>query len=454
MTRPVVSVRLPRDSPAAAYALTVLLDLLGLEQRPATRDADLVYGDGDGRCRIPAGPARGWDDPRPQVSEDEGLPLIHLPGGPARRRSGPAALGFDTLYATYALLTGPWEVADPADVVGCPIAADGWLARSGLLGEPLVHRYAEAIREALSEAQVPSAPRRRPTIVLTHDVDDNFRHLFGVRERYWRLRRDVAARRRTAVRRAAGLVREVARRGPDPNDRFADWCAWHRRWRSRPTFFVASFGLFREGADDLDVAYDVRHAAVSALLRRVREDGAEIGIHFSLGAKTSVERLRLERESLEQVVGAPVRVARHHWWALGVPPERTLALHGEAGIAVDCSLGFNDRAGFRRGIAAPFRPLDPARNGPADVLALPTAAMDAALFGGGRPAAEGLAELRSLYRRVKDVGGALVLDWHVHSANPATIPHAAATLRTFVDEAVADGASLRTPLELVSEASG
>ena len=75
-------------------------------------------------------------------------------------------------------------------------------------------------------------------------------------------------------------------------------------------------------------------------------------------------------------MGAPVRSARHHWWALGCPPDATLAAHAAAGIRVDCSLGFNDRIGFRRGIAYPFRPFDRNRRQPIPVWELPTAAMD------------------------------------------------------------------------------
>ena len=117
-----VTVRMPEDQPRAGYALGVLLDLLGLRPRASDGEAQIVYGAGAGPCRIAAGPATGWDEPRPQVTRDDGLPIVHLPGGPAGRRADDGALGFDVLYATFALLTGPWETADPVDEVGCPIA--------------------------------------------------------------------------------------------------------------------------------------------------------------------------------------------------------------------------------------------------------------------------------------------------------------------------------------------
>jgi hypothetical protein len=437
-----VAVSLPAGAVRARYALGVLLSLLGIAMREAPRGepAEVAYGDRPGRLRIPAGAVDGWDDPAPNVRRVDGLPVLERSSSTPASRDGP--IGFDLLYATYACLTAPWERTDPADEVGCPVASAGWLARNGLLEEPLVHRYAMLLGDALG-----AVPARRPAIVLTHDVDDNFGHLFGRRQRWEFLRRDLAAGRPAAsARRLLGLVRSSLVRGRDPNDRFEDWAAWHAKWGSRPTYFAASHGLFEPGSARQDVPYDLRHPEVRAVLRRAREEGAEIGVHLSIGARSSAAKLRAEREALEDAVNGPVRSARHHWWALGRPPEPTWRLHGQAGIELDCSLGFNDRAGFRRGIAAPFHPFDTAANRALPVLALPTIAMDAAV------AAEA-EELRRLWRSVDGVGGTLVLDWHVHSANPRALPGAAAALRAFVDEALAHGARMLTPLELLGESA-
>jgi hypothetical protein len=175
----------------------------------------------------------------------------------------------------------------------------------------------------------------------------------------------------------------------------------------------------------------------------VADSGAEIGVHFSIHARESPARLRAEREALEDVAGTPVRSARHHWWALGRPPEPTWRGHAEAGIALDCSLGFNDAPGFRRGICVPFRPFDPQSELPLDLHVLPTVAMDAAL-----PPGQITEELRSLRQLVELARGALVLDWHVHAANPDALPGALHGLRTFLRETALE---LRTPLELLDE---
>jgi hypothetical protein len=434
------------DTLRARYAADVLLGLLRCSSHDAAdgEKPDLVYGQArSGRVRIPAGPQGDWDDPEPSLSWDEGLAIVHRREGPRRKRDS-HGLGFDALYATYACAAGVWEGADPVDEVGCPIGPEGWLGRNGLLSEPLVHRYAESLAEALGLV----IPQREPIIVLTHDVDDNFAHLFGLRESWTRFRRELRAGRPSAIRRAAGLTRRALRPSRrDPNDRFDEWMQLAAERSVRPCFFVASYGLFERGASAHDVAYDIRRAEVTDTLRALRNAGAEIGLHLSLGASADPDNVRKERERLEETIGGSIRSARHHWWALGAQPARSLRAQANAGIVVDCSFGLNDRAGFRRGIAAPFHPFDPEREQPVPIWSLPTVAMDAAVSRGD--AEEELATLKALYTSLRGVGGCLVLDWHVHSLNPVAMPGAASLLLRFLDWAQERGACMSTPLEAV-----
>jgi hypothetical protein len=408
------------DSPRARYALDVLLGLLGLRARDALpgESAVISYGGSDAAIQIAAGSQEDWDDPDPQPSGVAGLPE-------------------DLLYATYACLTAPWEQVDPRNEVGTPIAADGWLHRHGLLDEPHVHRYAAALAKRLQRGRLP-----QPALVLTHDVDEHFGHLFGRRESLTRLRREFP--HASSVRRAAGLARRLLRRGRDPNDRWDEWRELVRDWSGQATFFAASYNLFDAGAARFDVAYDVRRPEVARELRGLAEAGADIGIHFSLQARNSAEQVRRERERLEEALGMPICSSRHHWWALGERPWRTLRMHAQAEMTIDCSFGFNDLPGFRRGIAAPFRPFDPERQEVLPILCLPTTAMDRC--------ANDPAALARLLEISIATGGALVLDWHAHVLNPAALPGARDALFHLVGLAQEHSVQLRTPLELAASA--
>ena len=207
---------------------------------------------------------------------------------------------------------------------------------------------------------------------------------------------------------------------------------------------MASYNLFDAGAGRFDVAYDVRRQEVARELGALAEAGAEIGIHFSLQARDSAEQVRRERERLEEALGMPIRSSRHHWWALGERPWRTLRAHAQAAMTIDCSFGFNDLPGFRRGIAAPFRPFDPERQEALPILCLPTTAMDRC--------ASDPATLERLLEICIAAGGVLVLDWHAHVLNPAALPGAREALFHVVRLARERDVRLSTPLALAASA--
>ena len=303
-----------------------------------------------------------------------------------------AGSGTSTSCTRHACLTAPWERVDPADEVGCPIAAEGWLARNGLLGEPLVHRYAALLGEVLGRK-----PKRRAAVVLTHDVDDAFGHLFGRRERWVRLRREPS------LRRAASLARATLTRRAD-SDRFEAWTA-------RPTFFFAARGVF-DGGDPRDVAYDIGHPRVRETIRRLAGRGAEIGVHFSISSAGSAEEMRAERERLEE--SRPCRFAARGTTGGPSPPAAPMPRRESTSTSRSGSTTAPVPARDR----GPVSPLPPQTERAADVWALPTVAMDAAVGEAG--------ELAALWATVQAAGGLLVLDWHVHAANPRSgLPHRA-----------------------------
>lgn len=452
-------IRVAVDIPSARveWALGVLLSLLGMRWTvvPAGSDADLAYGRprNGARAVIWAGPQTGWDDPRPTLDRSGDVPYVRLPEDHGWPGDGPATMvPFDAAYATYAALTAPWEDLDPADEVGCPIGAESWLAHQGLLERPVVHDYAAALRTALDAAGLPAGTPQSTSIVLTHDVDSNFGHLFARRESVALLRRDLAARRPEALRRLAGLGRRaLGPYGSDPNDRWEEWLELAASHGGRPTFFVASYGLFDAGSLRHDPPYDARRPEVREVLRDLIASGAEVGIHFSLQARAGADQVRAECDRLAEVLDAPVRSARHHWWAVGRPPERVLDWQSRAGIEVDCSLGYNDVVGFRRGIAAPFHPFDREADRPLDLWELPTVAMDLAVHDGSRTAVDAEAMLLRVLECAKSVRGALVLDWHAHALNPTRLNGSGAGLRALLDSPSCDGVPVRTPLELVRD---
>jgi peptidoglycan/xylan/chitin deacetylase (PgdA/CDA1 family) len=252
----------------------------------------------------------------------------------------------------------------------------------------------------------------RFAVALTHDVDVPWRWTrIGLLGAAARLKgHALGGRVGPTVHEARGLARVPLHklRGTDPNWRFTEIAAQERGHDVRSTFFLmAGHGHRADGA--APEAYDrLRPRLVETLL----EGGAEVGLHGSYLAAEDLERLARERALLAQLDG-PLIGHRYHY--LRVDPHRNLAPLAGVGFRYDTSLGFPDALGFRAGIAHPFRPWDFAQDGPADLVEVPLAAMDATLAEeryAGLSAAEAKPRVLELLDRAAEQGGAFSILWH------------------------------------------
>jgi hypothetical protein len=124
--------------------------------------------------------------------------------------------------------------------------------------------------------------------------------------------------------------------------------------------------------------------------------------------------MRAERERVEASLGAPVTSCRQHW--LRFSWERTWRAQQEAGFALDTTLGFNDRAGFRNGAALQYHPWDEASGRPLALAALPVVLMDSHVYDyEDLTEAERQRDMRDWVEEVLCVGGQASVIWHPHA---------------------------------------
>ena len=338
--------------------------------------------------RVPAVGDLGWIR-----AEGEAWPV---PVGPA----GAATTG-DAVAGAAWWLAGLQERAGPRDEHGrAPFAASLQARLGDGPGGPL-RPAVDAARAALADElgrrgiDVPGrtwggAPW---AVALSHDLD--------------------AVRTRRLAAGLAGLARgrpaEAARRAFGPDRRRAsvdELRALGRRHRSPATWFV------KPGAwapQDLPGTLD---DALVRTLRRWRDaDHAEVGWHPGYGAHDHPGRLATEAARFERAFGAAPRLARTHFlrWSEPATP-RLLAAQG---VAVDSTLGWSERPGFRRATAQPFRLFDAEAGRATGLWEMPLAVMDTTLADhlGLDPDAVGAA-LRAVFDAARQRGGVAVVLWH------------------------------------------
>lgn len=171
-------------------------------------------------------------------------------------------------------------------------------------------------------------------------------------------------------------------------------------------------GLLRSPKSLLfDPGYDIAESELRQLLTKLAGDGWQMGVHQSFGAWADFERMRAEKVRVEQALNQPVTTCRQHW--LRFAWDKTWYAQKNAGFALDTTLGFNDRPGFRVGAALRFNPLWDAMG--SDFEVMPMVLMDAHLY--DYLDLDGVQRERELHRWLDEIyfvrGQASVI-WHTH----------------------------------------
>ncbi len=351
------------------------------------------------------------------------VPLWHSDGSP------------DLVGSAFYWLAGLDELRTrQRDTHGRVRSADSLLVQSGNATRPLADVYRRWLLSKAHAAQLSLVDDAGWSFCATHDIDALRKWRPGI---VWREvgQRAVANRLGESmgrrVRRLASALGGVLTPG-DPYAlapmQLADAAA---RYGARATF------LFKADARSI---YDVPYPVPHGVLARLRQRGHEIGLHPSHASFDDPSALMREADR----VGLSGRYAhRAHYLRYDVL--RSPGLLAQAGVSVDSTLGWSDRAGFRRATARPFRLFDLLSGEPTQVVEIPLALMDGALFNRQHLSpVRARAVTQDVLDQAQRSGGAVAGLWHHHTFDaddaPGWADHFERTLRT----AAESGANLCT----------
>jgi hypothetical protein len=101
--------------------------------------------------------------------------------------------------------------------------------------------------------------------------------------------------------------------------------------------------------------YDWDSPQVNALMKKMDNEGWEVGLHGSFNSYKDHNKIFSEKKALETVLGmSPIVGVRQHNLNLTIPD--TWISHEKSGLLYDATLGYNDCMGFRWGTCLPFHP--------------------------------------------------------------------------------------------------
>lgn len=327
-------------------------------------------------------------------------------------QSDQSLLPFDVFAATFFMVSRYEEylpfIKDQHNRFTAPQSI-AW--QKGFLHQPVVNKWAEALRQVLLELW-PSIPNKKSkyTVVPTYDIDIAWSY-----------------RHKGLVRSLAGLAKSVSslqmndlyyrlgthlRLMQDPYYTFDYLRKLQHQYQYHPVYFflVGEFGEFDKNIDIHEPAYQ--------LLMKDIADYATTGIHPSYASNQQPARVSAEKQQLEEVLKRPVTHSRQHYLMLSLPDTYQRLI--ELDIQHDYTLGYTSDAGFRAGICSPY-PFYNLHLESATALTLhPFALMDSVYRYYLKLAPrEVLEAAKPIIDEVKNVGGTLYTLWHNNSFSEA-----------------------------------
>ncbi len=411
------------DDPRVLYAAAVLLDqpVEGFVWPDWLRYDDDVDSDFKGVQIVPSGffgSQYGTADsiPSPPLASVDGVPLLF--GTSEIRRAGNSlVVGADLLASTYFMLTRyeEWVRGGVRDAHGRFPGKESLPYRAGFIDRPIVDEYEELLRTWAGQAGVSvTAPNRRFSVLLTHDVDQ-----IRTRHRYYNLARAVkkALLGRESWRQVARKALLAFKLFPDPADNMDDVIGLDRTMMASGNatrcqsvyFFMADDRAVSDGN------YDIHGPRARRIIHDVLQSGATVGLHASYHAGQFPEDITDERIRLEEAVGVRIYKNRHHFLAWR-DPEDGHAL-AASGITWDSTLGYADVAGFRLGVCRPIPLFDPHRRCMLGIEEHPLIVMDCTLSSDGYMNLDedsAFAHVCKLADVAFQHGGEFVVLWHNH----------------------------------------
>lgn len=340
-----------------------------------------------------------------QIDKDLVIPFCGAPAEPAplfQELSDGSYICKSDLLLSMLLTLGRFEetISNRRDEHGRFPGSASISVRDDFLERPIVDEYGIAFQQVLRAVLPGWRPEPRTLRVkLTHDIDSvgmpfQPRATIGhtlKRKKPGATLRDLLAAMSSIEPAELRLVRLL---GEISASRGLHSCFY---WKGSPR-------------TSMDEGYDPFQRKVQRVIRDLKAQGYEMGVHPGYNTFRSRPELRSEVERLKEAVGETRLGGRQHY--LRWSPETWLDWEA-CGLVYDSTVGFADRIGFRAGTCVPYRPWSLLVNRELNLLEVPLVVMDCTpVKYMGLPKPEGLERIRRCVEQVARVGGIFTILWH------------------------------------------
>ncbi|RQG96179.1 polysaccharide deacetylase family protein [Natrarchaeobius oligotrophus] len=177
--------------------------------------------------------------------------------------------------------------------------------------------------------------------------------------------------------------------------------------------------------------YDITSDEIVDVIRMLDDGGWEVGLHGSYESYDDLERLKFEKETLEEILGHQIVGGRQHYLNLKKP--ESWKYQKKIGLKYDASLGSSEKIGFEYGYGT-LRPFND------DFVVFPLTVMEIATMDSSDDLKHAWNRCQDLLYVAKDNNSVMTILWHPRMFNQDEFPGYKDLYRRIIKEALQLGA--------------
>lgn len=315
-------------------------------------------------------------------------------------------LHFDLFAAIFFLLSRYEEyLPHKKDHFGLYAHENSIAFEEGFLHQPLVNIWLEDFRKKLEEKfEGLSLPKNNFSFIPTYDIDI----AWAYKHRGFKLHTGNVLRSvfKGEWRKARTRIRTAKGKEQDPYDTYGWMNELHQKYKLHPLYFF----LVAETKGMYDKNTDITVPQFQQLIKDISAR-YDTGIHPSWYSGDHPAWIQKEKSWLEKISGKKISKSRQHYLRFTLP--QTFQRLINAGITDEYTIGYGSINGFRASIASSFYWYDLEKEETTSLLLHPFCFMDAnSFFEQKFTAQQGLEEMLTYYKSIKQVGGTMITLWH------------------------------------------
>jgi len=278
-----------------------------------------------------------------------------------------------------------------------------YLSKHRNVFEPIVSTY--LVRSGL---KIDYPREKKFAVCLTHDIDSVYFPIIGIGNEILQtlLNAKLGKAGKMAITNSGRLLLSPFDKSKNPAHNFEEIINLEKKYGAKSSFY-----FLQSDKHDGNRFIGCNIDRLKDELRIITENGWEVGLHGGYDTYIDQDRIKREKDKLENAAGKKVIGYRNHFLRFKIAD--TWELLKTAGFKYDTTFGYTDCVGFRNGMCHPFKPFNLNTGKYIDIWEIPLTIMDKTLLNYMQlDEATSWEVAKRLIDTVEEHNGVITILWH------------------------------------------